>query len=120
MHRGQIMRDVHIHFLHGHGGGYTQTFFEGFIANAKRAGLNEIYLLEHTHQFVEFEKVYVPVKTYNEYQRNWVSRKMNGSIESYLSFIETVRGNFCPFLFRVIFGRPCDDDNLCTGGGQIT
>ena len=90
------MRDVHIHFLHGHGGGYTQEFFEGFIAAAQHAGLDEIYLLEHTHQFTEFEKVYAPIREYNEYQRVWIKRKMDGSIENYLRFIETVRGNKYP------------------------
>lgn len=66
------MRDVHVHFLHGKGGGYNIDFFEGFIKTAQNRGLDEIYLLEHTHQFIEFEKVYEPIKTYNEYQRNWI------------------------------------------------
>jgi len=90
------MRDVHVHFLHGHGGGYTEEFFEGFIAAAARAGLDEIYLLEHTHQFTEFEEVYAPVKAYNDYQWNWISHKMNGSVENYLNFIDTVQGNIYP------------------------
>ncbi len=86
------MRDVHVHFLHGHGGGYNIEFFEGFIASAENAGLEEIYLLEHTHQFTEFEKVYAPVKKYNAFQADWINRKMNGSIESYLKFIDRVKG----------------------------
>lgn len=90
------MRDVHVHFLHGYGGGYTKEFFEGFITAAERTGLDEIYLLEHTHQFSEFEKVYATIKAYNELQRDWVTRKMDGSIESYLNFIETVKNNKYP------------------------
>ena len=97
-----LMRDVHVHFLHGFGGGYTQEFFEGFVTNAERMGLDEIYLLEHTHQFREFGSVYAPVVDYNEYQRDWIKRKMDGSIESYLNFIETVKGNSCPV--KVKFG----------------
>jgi histidinol-phosphatase (PHP family) len=96
------MRDVHVHFLHGHGGGYTQDFFEGFITTAQRAGIDEIYLLEHTHQFTEFEKVYAPIRAYNEYQRDWLERRMNGSIESYLRFIETV--NRAEYPVKVSFG----------------
>ena len=96
------MRDVHIHFLHGHGGGYTQDFFEGFITIAEQMGLEEIYLLEHTHQFKEFESVYAPVVAYNDYQRDWIKRKMDGSIDSYLSFIDTVKGNTFPV--KVKFG----------------
>jgi histidinol-phosphatase (PHP family) len=97
-----LMRDVHVHFLHGHGGGYTKEFFEGFIELAASRGLDEIYLLEHTHQFIEFEKVYAPVKAYNGFQRDWICRKMNGSIDQYLKFIETVRYNNYPV--KVKFG----------------
>lgn len=66
------MRDVHVHFLHGNGGGYTKEFFEGFITAADCAGVDEIYLLEHTHQFMEFEKIYTPVKAYNNLQNYWI------------------------------------------------
>ena len=59
-------------------------------------GLKEIYLLEHTHQFTEFESVYTPVVSYNDYQRGWLRRKMNGSIERYLEFIETVKDGAYP------------------------
>ena len=44
------MRDVHVHFLHGNPVGYNIEFFEGFIKVAQDAGLDEIYMLEHTHQ----------------------------------------------------------------------
>ena len=46
-----MMRDVHVHFLHGNPIGYNIDFFEGFIKVAQDAGLDEIYMLEHTHQF---------------------------------------------------------------------
>jgi len=94
------MRDVHVHFLHGHGGGYTQDFFEGFITIAERMRLDEIFLLEHTHQFTEFDSVYTPVVAYNDYQRDWIRRKMDGSIEKYLGFIEAVRNEAYPVKVR--------------------
>ena len=97
-----MIRDVHIHFLHGHGGGYTQEFFEGFITAAESAGLDEIYLLEHTHQFTEFQSVYAPIVAYNEYQCDWIKQKMYGSIERYLDFIETVR--YASYPVSVKFG----------------
>jgi hypothetical protein len=56
------MVDAHVHFLHGNGCGYTEEFFKLFIGAAQSAELTEIYLLEHTHQFYEFEKVYKPVR----------------------------------------------------------
>ncbi|MBR4085572.1 MAG: histidinol phosphate phosphatase [Lachnospiraceae bacterium] len=96
------MRDVHIHFLHGNPIGYNIEFFEGFIKVAQEAGLDEIYLLEHTHQFTEFEKVYEPVKAYNDYQYNWITERMNGSIEEYIDFINKVQDTAYPV--KVKFG----------------
>jgi histidinol-phosphatase (PHP family) len=77
-------------------------FFEGFIKVAQEAGLDEIYLLEHTHQFTEFEKVYEPVKAYNDYQYNWITERMNGSIEEYIDFIKKVQDTAYPV--KVKFG----------------
>lgn len=85
------MRDVHVHFLHGNSKGYSIDFLKGFIKAAQNKGLDEIYLLEHTHQFTEFEKVYEPIKAYNKYQQNWIDERMNGSIKEYIDFIETVK-----------------------------
>ena len=81
------MRDVHVHFLHGNPVGYNIEFFEGFIKVAQDAGLDEIYMLEHTHQFTEFERVYEPIKAYNDFQNNWITKRMNGSIDEYIRFI---------------------------------
>ena len=44
--KNQIMKDVHVHFLHGNPIGYNIDFFEGFIKVGQNAGLSEIYLLE--------------------------------------------------------------------------
>lgn len=35
----KIMRDVHVHFLHGNPIGYNIDFLEGFIKAAQDAGL---------------------------------------------------------------------------------
>ena len=85
------MRDVHVHFLHGNPVGYNIEFFEGFIKVAQDAGLDEIYMLEHTHQFTEFERVYEPIKAYNDFQNNWITKRMNGSIDEYIRFIKRVK-----------------------------
>ena len=96
------MRDVHVHFLHGNPVGYNIDFFEGFIKHAQKVGLDEIYLLEHTDHFTEFEKVYEPIKSYNEFQKNWIAKRMNGSIGEYISFINKVKNNSYPV--KVKFG----------------
>lgn len=100
--KNQIMKDVYVHFLHGNPIGYNIDFFEGFIKVAQNAGLSEIYLLEHTHQFTEFEKVYEPIKSYNEFQHNWITERMNESIEDYINFIKTVKEKKYPV--KVKFG----------------
>ncbi len=96
------MRDVHVHFLHGNPIGYRLDFFEGFIKAAQEKGIDEIYLLEHTHQFAEFEKVYESIKAYNRFQYDWITKRMNGSIEEYIRFIESVRDRTYPV--KVKFG----------------
>lgn len=96
------MRDVHVHFLHGNPIGYQMDYFEGFIRVAQEAGLDEIYLLEHTHQFTEFERVYEPIKAYNDYQYNWITARMNGSINEYIDFMNRVKDTKYPV--KVKFG----------------
>ena len=94
------MRDVHVHFLHGNKKGYTLDYLLGFVETALRMGIKEIYLLEHTHQFLEFERVYEPIRNYNDYQNNWIRDRMNTSIESYLRFIETAKKRTYPVTIK--------------------
>lgn len=96
------MRDVHVHFLHGNPIGYQKDYFERFLKVAQEAGLDEIYLLEHTHQFTEFEKVYEPIKAYNDFQNNWITTRMNGTIDEYMDFINKVKDTKYPV--KVKFG----------------
>ncbi len=79
--------------------------------------MDEIYLLEHTHQFYEFSDVYTPIKNYNSYQNDWLSQKMNTSIETYLRFIDSAKNNHYPI--KIKFGlevcyilEQCDFDFL--------
>lgn len=95
------MKDVHVHFLHGTGD-YTVGLFERFIATALEKGVEEIYLLEHTHQFFEFYKVYTPIREYNSFQHAWLAEKMNGSIDAYLKFIDSA--NVDDYPVKVRFG----------------
>lgn len=64
------MRDVHIHIEKGP---YTKEWIDRFVEQAVRAGLDEIYLLEHSHRFVEFAPMYASVCEYNDYQKKLVS-----------------------------------------------
>lgn len=85
------MKDVHIHFLHNTAGKYTFELIDQIVSEAVNSKMDEIYLLEHTHQFSEFKKVYEPVDSFNMYQHNWLTKKMGGTIDNYLNFIEVAR-----------------------------
>ncbi|HYF81857.1 MAG TPA: PHP domain-containing protein [Clostridia bacterium] len=85
------MEDVHVHFLHNTTGKYTFELLDKIVSAAVNSKMDEIYLLEHTHQFSEFRKVYEPVDNFNLYQHDWLTTRMGGTIENYLSFIESAK-----------------------------
>lgn len=85
------MEDVHVHFLHNAAGKYTFELLDKIVSAAVNYGMDEIYLLEHTHQFREFKKAYEPVDSFNMYQHQWLTTKMGGTIENYLDFIEAAK-----------------------------
>ncbi len=93
------MRDVHIHLERGE---YTLQWVEKFIEQARATGLDEIYLLEHSHRFWEFSEMYEPVKAYNQYQREWFCQKKIKSIHEYIDLIDKLRK--LEFPIKVQFG----------------
>lgn len=65
---GCIMTDVHIHIERGP---YTKEWIDKFVKQAVNSGMDKIYLLEHSHRFVEFAPMYVSICEYSDYQKNW-------------------------------------------------
>ncbi len=82
------MIDAHIHIERGQ---YTKEWIQQFINQAVKMGLDEIYLLEHSHRFKEFKPMYQSVKEYSDYQKDWLQRKINLSINEYTSLIKEIR-----------------------------
>lgn len=66
------MRDVHIHIERGN---YTKEWIDRFVEQAMNMGLEEIYLLEHSHRFKEFAPMYSSVCKFSEYQQSWYKSK---------------------------------------------
>jgi histidinol-phosphatase (PHP family) len=95
------MIDCHIHLERGP---YTLEWIDKFVATAIRRGLNEIYLLEHSHRFIEFIPMYEPVSKYSDYQRDWFHRKNDGklSINNYTALINKAKQKEYPI--KVNFG----------------
>ena len=96
------MIDAHVHIFHGNSGEYTIDLINSFIAQAQKNGIREIYMLEHTHQFHEFEQVYKPIIDYNEYQKKWLSGKLKASLESYIQLVDKAKD--FNFSIKVRFG----------------
>ena len=91
------MRDVHIHIEKGP---YTKEWIDRFVEQAVRAGLDEIYLLEHSHRFVEFAPMYASVCEYNDYQKNWYQRKVKHSIKDFQTLITDMRNMQFPIKIK--------------------
>jgi len=98
------VRDVHIHFMQGAKCGYRWEYFQGFVKKAREMGLDEIYLLEHTHHFYEFEAAYASCIAYNNMQREWLTSDLRGTVEDYLKFIEAVKPALGTLPVKVKFG----------------
>ncbi len=84
------MLDCHIHLERGP---YTLAWLKEFVKTAIESGLDEIYLLEHSHRFYEFIPMYKRVCEYSSYQRQWFLSRNTGdlSINEYFRFIQTTR-----------------------------
>jgi histidinol-phosphatase (PHP family) len=93
------MRDVHIHVERGP---YTKEWIARFVDRAKEAGLDEIYLLEHSHRFEEFSPMYASVCRYNDYQKSWYSRRKGLSLIRYQRLITEMRE--CDFPVAIRWG----------------
>jgi len=86
------MVDAHVHIERGP---YTMEWIWSFVDYAGQRGITDLYLLEHSHRFREFGKVYKHVNVHDPdigaYQRNWLGRKMQRSLDEYAQLIEEIR-----------------------------
>ncbi|MBS6860921.1 MAG: histidinol phosphate phosphatase [Clostridiales bacterium] len=82
------MTDVHIHIEKGP---YTKEWIDQFVQQAVSIGIDEIYLLEHSHRFAEFAPMYASICDYSDYQKNWYSKKGKLSIKDYQALITEMR-----------------------------
>ena len=82
------MKDVHIHIERGP---YTKEWIDKFVNQAVEMGLDEIYLLEHSHRFQEFSPMYSEIRRYSEYQNSWYEGRSGLSIKQFISLIDEMR-----------------------------
>lgn len=96
------MIDHHVHLERGP---YTELWLNEFIKTAVDRNIDKLYLLEHSHRFIEFKDTYDGVKTdngYGIYQKNWLSKKFNNSLKDYQQFISKMREKTYPI--EIYFG----------------
>lgn len=91
------MTDVHIHIEKGP---YTKEWIDQFVQQAIRMGMDEIYLLEHSHRFAEFAPMYTSICEYSEYQKNWYKKKAILSIKDFQSLITEMRKSEFPIKIK--------------------
>ena len=86
--------DYHMHFEKG---SYDEAWAEGFFEAAKRRGLDEIGISEHSHTFPEFEALYYHDLILDDsfigtFQKKWLkSNKFKYTLDDYFRFMEKLR-----------------------------
>jgi histidinol-phosphatase (PHP family) len=91
------MIDAHVHIETRP---YRPDFIWEFISQAQKMGITELYLLEHSHRFIEFHDIYRHIlrddSAVGIYQRKWLERKMKRSLNEYRMLIQAVRQEELP------------------------
>ena len=86
--------DYHMHFEYG---SYDKNWVKGFFDAAKKRGLYEIGISEHSHTFPEFKDLYyqdliLDDSFVGKFQQDWLkSNKFKYSIQDYFDFIAKLK-----------------------------
>ena len=88
--------DYHMHFEYGD---YDFAWVEGFFDAAKKRGIEEIGISEHSHTFPEFEKFYyddliLDDSEVGEFQKVWLkTNKFKHTLQDYFNFMAELKKN---------------------------
>lgn len=104
------MRDGHIHF---HNQPYTLDTIADMVVTAMDKGIDEIWLLDHTHKFKEFDFLYKYIT--DQETLDWYNgAKGDISIKEYLDFVDLVKGLEWPikikFGLEVCYFPECEEE----------
>lgn len=91
--------DCHVHLEKGP---YSVEWVNKFVSQAQKRNIQELYILEHTHRFREFSKIYERISSANCIQKQWFSKKQKCGIINYLDLIEVCKKEKFPI--NVKFG----------------
>ena len=88
--------DYHMHFEYGD---YDENWVQGFFDSAKRRGLDEIGITEHSHTFPEFKQLYyddliLDDSFVGQFQQKWLRKnKFKHKLDDYFNFMEKLKKN---------------------------
>lgn len=88
--------DYHMHFEKG---SYDKDWVEGFFTAAKKRGLSEIGISEHSHTFPEFKQLYYDDLVLDDsfigrFQQKWLkSNKFKYTLDEYFAFMRELQKN---------------------------
>ena len=86
--------DYHMHFEHG---SYDFDWVQGFFDAAKKRGLDEIGISEHSHGFKEFEPLYYEDLVLDDsfigsFQKKWLKKKkFMYTLNQYIDFMDELK-----------------------------
>jgi len=84
--------DSHVHIEHQP---YTLDTINNIVHYAVKNGVDEVWLVDHTHKFKEFKGIYAPVNKHDRARERFALKKMI-SIQEYLDFIDMVKSKEWP------------------------
>ncbi|MBB5336619.1 PHP domain-containing protein [Pectinatus brassicae] len=91
--------DYHMHFEYG---SYDLNWVQGFFDSAKKRGISEIGISEHTHGFTDFKDLYyedvICDDSYiGQFQKKWLqTNKFKCSLQTYIDFINELKDKNYP------------------------
>jgi histidinol-phosphatase (PHP family) len=91
------MLDAHVHL---EGGEYTLEWLRRFTDVAVSRDIDQIYLLEHSHRFIDFLPIYESARKHNEYQDAWLKKRFVKRINEFCQFAELCRDRTFPVQMR--------------------
>ena len=86
--------DYHMHFEYG---SYDLEWVQGFFESAKKNGVSEIGISEHSHGFIEFKDLYyeeliLDDSVVGSYQAKWLEKnKFKYSLKDYFKFMQMLK-----------------------------
>lgn len=91
------MIDGHIHFEKQP---YTLEIVESMVKTAMEKGVDEIWLLDHTHKFKEFDFLYQNLK--EDLTKKWYQKKSPISVYEFIDFANFIKSKTWPI--KIKFG----------------